>query len=88
MRQSDLFLGLGCLTNSVAQIEEFRAAYLTDTGNLYLYNIRRVDGERLLNAHAVSNSSYGKGLGNTAVALCNESTLEQLDSLLDRKSVV
>ena len=77
----DLFLNLGCLTNSVTQVVELCSANLTLTDNVYLLNVRRVDGEGLLHAASVGNASYGEGLGDSAAVLCNNGTLEHLNSL-------
>ena len=41
-----------------------------------------MDGESLLNAYAVRNSSYSKGLGDSAAMLCNNGSLKELDSFL------
>ena len=41
-----------------------------------------MNGEGLLNTYAVGNTSYGKGLGNSATVLCDNGTLEHLSSFL------
>ena len=40
-----------------------------------------VDGEHLLNTNAVGNAADGEGLGDAAVLLSNDGTLEDLDTL-------
>ena len=78
--RSDLFLNLGSLTHAVTQVVELRAANLTDAGDFNLCYVGRVNGEGLLHAYTVGNTSYGKGLGDTAAVLSDHSTLEKLNS--------
>ena len=77
----DLFLNLGCLTNSVTQIVELSTSYLTLTDNVYLFYVGRVNREGLLYATAVRNTSYRERLGDSAAMLSNDSSFEHLDSL-------
>ena len=79
-KKSDLLLNLGSLTDSVTQIVELRTSYLTDADDVYLLNVGRVEREGLLNAYAVRNSSDREGLGDSAAVLCNNGSLEHLDS--------
>ena len=75
-----IFLNLGSLTNSTAEVVQLSAANLTLTDNVNSYYVGRVKGESLLNATAVSDSSYGKGGGNATLVLCDNSTLVHLNS--------
>ena len=77
----DLFLNLGCLTDSVTQIVELCSSYATLTDNFHLHHVRRMDREGLLHTASVRNASYGKGLGDSAAVLGDNGTLEHLDSL-------
>ena len=77
-RKSDAFLNAGCLTNSIAEIVELSTSDLTDSGNNYLLNVRRVNREGLLNANTVCNAANGEGLGNTAAVLGDNGTFEDL----------
>ena len=43
-------------------------------------NVGGMDGEGLLYTNTVGNTSYGKGLGNSAAVLSDNGTLEHLDS--------
>ena len=81
-KESDLLFNLCCLTNSVTQIVELRAANLRLTEYYNLVNVGRVDREGLLHTYAVGNTSYGEGLGNAAAMSGNNGTLEKLDSFL------
>ena len=76
----EIFLNLRSLTNSSAEVVELSAANLTLTDNVDCYYVGRVNGESLLNAASVSNSSYGKGGGNATLVLCDNSTLVHLNS--------
>ena len=78
---SDKFLNLGALTNSITEIEELGTSNLTASDNLYLLNSGRVDGEGLLNAATVSNVANGEGLGDAATVLADNGTLKNLNSL-------
>lgn len=75
-------LDLSGLADSLAEIVQLSAANLTASYKLYLLNYRRVYRENSLDAAAVSYTSYGKGLVDTAVLLGNNSTLEDLDPRL------
>ena len=77
---SDIFLGLGGLAHSVAQIVELRASDLTAADRLDLLNVGRMDRERLFDAYAVAYSSDGERLGNAAAALRDDGALVDLDS--------
>ena len=76
----EIFLNLRSLTDSSTEVVELSAANLTLTDNVDSYYVGRVNGESLLNAAAVSNSSYGKGGGNATLVLCDNSTLVHLNS--------
>ena len=78
---ADSFLNLGSLTNAVAQVVQLGAANLTVTDDLDLLDGRSVDGEHLLDADAVGQTTNGEGLLDTAVLLGDNGTLEDLDSL-------
>ena len=78
----DLLLNLSRLTNSVAKIVELSATNLRLAEYYDLVNVGGVDGEGLLNAYAVGNSSYGEGLRDSAAVLSDNGTLEELNSLL------
>jgi len=77
----DLLLNLGCLTNAIANVVKLSTSNLTDTNDVDLLHIGRVDGERLLHAATVRNSSDGKGLGDAAAVLGDYGSFEHLDSL-------
>ena len=76
-----LVLNLGILTDLVTQVVQLSASYLTVTNDVDLNNVRGVDGEYLLHAAAVRNTSDGKGLGDAAAVLGDNGTFEHLDSL-------
>ena len=76
-----LFLNLGILTDLVTQVVQLSASYLTVTDDVDLNNVRGVDGEYLLHAAAVGNTSDGKGLGDAAAVLSDNGTFKHLDSL-------
>ena len=78
----DAFLNLGALTNSVAKIVKLSTSNLTNSGCFNLSNVGRVERESLFNAAAVCNTSYGEGLGDSAAALSDYGTLEDLNSFL------
>ena len=78
----DELLDLSALTNSATNVVELRTSDLTVSNNVDLSNVRRMYGEDLLNAYAVSNLSYGEGLGNSAALLSNYGSLEELNSLV------
>ena len=77
----NLFLNLGSLTNSAAQVVQLCTSNLTVTYSLNLNYVGRVDGESLFNAAAVRNSSYSESSGDACTVLSDNSTLEKLDSL-------
>ena len=79
---SDIFLNLRCLTYTVTQIVQLGTSYLTGADGVNLGNVGGVDGESLLNAYAVGNTSYGEGLGDTAAVLSDNGAFEHLDSFL------
>ena len=79
---ADLFLDLGSLTNSVSEVVELSSADLTVSYDLYLVNDRRVERENSLDTAAVSNTSYGESLADTAVLLGDNCSLEDLDTAL------
>jgi len=80
-RRLDLFLNLGCLTNSVTQIVELCSSDLTRTDNVNLFYVRRMDGEGLFYTAAVRNTSNSECLGDPAAVLSYNGTLEHLNSL-------
>lgn len=77
---SDKLFNLSLLTNSLADIVEFSAANFTAAYNYYLRYIGRMKREGFLNTYTVSNASYSKGFGNTAVFLGDNRTFEKLNS--------
>ena len=77
---NDVFLNLGSLTNSAAEVVELSTTNLTLTDNVNSYYVGRVKGERLFNAASVSKSSYGEGRRNATLVLCDNSTLVHLNS--------
>ena len=79
--QLDLFFYLSCFADSVAYIVELCASYFTVADNFDLSNLRGMQRERLFNAYAISNSSYGECLGNTAVSLGDNRSFKELNSL-------
>ena len=80
LRRSDLFFNLGSLTDSLANVVQLCTSDFTDANDVYLLNVRRVDGESLLNTTTVRNTSYSKGFGNTAAVLSDNGSFEKLDS--------
>ena len=76
----EVFLNLGSLTNSATEVVELSAANLTLTDNVNSHNVGRMNGESLLNATAVSDSSYGEGCGDAALVLSDNGTLVHLNS--------
>ncbi len=79
---ADLFLNLSSLTNSVSEVVELSSANLTASYNLYLVNNRRVKREYSFDTATVCNTSYSESLVDSAVLLCNYSTLKDLDTAL------
>ena len=78
---SDLFFDLGSLADSVAQVEQLCASYLTVTDNFDTCNVGRVDRESLFDTATVGNTSYGECLGDAAAALSDNGSVKKLDSL-------
>ena len=78
---SDLFFDLGSLADSVAQVEQLCASYLTVTDNFDTCNVGRVDRESLFDTATVGNTSYGECLGDAATALSDNGSVKKLDSL-------
>ena len=76
-----LFLDLGALADSVAQIVELCTANLTAADDFNLFNVRGMYREGLLHAYTVGYASYGKGLGDSAAVLGNDGAFEKLNSL-------
>ena len=60
--ESDSFLNLCSLTDSVTEIVQLAAANLTVADNLYRSNVRRIYRENTLDAYAVSNTSDSESL--------------------------
>ena len=77
----NLFLNLCTLTNALTDVVELSAANLTGSDEFNLDNVGRMERERLFNAATICNTSYGEGLRDTTAVLCNNGTLEDLDSL-------
>lgn len=78
---SDKFLNLGFLTDSVAEIVELGASNLTASDHVNLNDVRRVNGEGLLNTATVSYAANRECFGDTAAVTCDNSALKHLDSL-------
>ena len=76
-----LLFYLGSLTNAITQIIKLRSADTTVSNKLNLGNVGRMYREYTLYAYAVSNTTYGKGFGDAAVILSDNSTLKYLNSL-------
>ena len=68
-RKLDLLLNLSRLADSTSEIVELRTTNLTLAEYFNLLNVGRMDGEGLLNTYAVRNTSYSKGLGDSAAVL-------------------
>ena len=79
---AELFLNLSSLTNSVSEVIKLSSANLTVSYDLNLVNDRRVKREYSFDTTSVCNTSYSKGLADSAVLLGNYSTLEDLDTAL------
>ena len=73
-------LNLSSLTNSVAEVVELGTSYLTVTNDLYLSYMGRVEGECLLNAATVSNSTNSKCFRDAAAVTSDYCAFEDLDS--------
>ena len=78
----NLGLNLSSLTNSVAEVVQLSSANLTVSNELYLLNCRRMQREYSLNTAAVSYTSNGESLVDSAVLLSDNSTLEHVDTVL------
>ena len=76
----DLFLNLGSLTNSVSQVVQLSASYLTVTDNVDTGYVGGMERESLFHAYTVCYAANGEGLGDTAAVTGDNSTLEHLDS--------
>jgi len=76
----NLLFNLSSLTNSVAEVVELGTSNLTETNDLYLSYMGRVEGEGLLNAAAISYSAHCEGLRDTAAVTCDNCALKDLDS--------
>ena len=79
-RELLLLLNLSRLTNSTSKVVELSTANLTYAVNFNLLNVGRMDRESLLYAYTVRYTSNGKGLRDSASALSDNGTLEQLSS--------
>ena len=76
-----LFLNLRRLTHSATQIVKLSAANLRLAEYYYLIYVGRMKGESLFNTYTGRNASYGKGFGDSAAVLSDNSSLEELNSL-------
>ena len=76
----EIFLNLGSLADSTAEVVQLRTTNLTLTDYVYRNNVGRMKGERLFNATAVSDTSDGEGRGNAALVLCDNGALVHLNS--------
>ena len=76
----DFFLDLSVFTNPVTQIVKLRTANLTVSYYFNSLNVGGVNGEGLFGAYAVGNTSYGEGLGNTAVLSGDDRSFKNLGS--------
>ena len=74
--KSELLLDLGALADSVAQVVELCASYLTDSYDLDLIDVGRMYRESLLYADAVGYTSDGEGFGDSAAVLSDDGSLE------------
>ena len=80
-KNSELLLDLGAFADSVAKVVELCASYFTDSYDLDLVNVRGMYREGLLDADAVRNASDSEGLGDAAAILCDNGSLEDLNTL-------
>ena len=80
VRKSDHFLNLGSLADTAAEVVELSASNLTLADNVNINYVGGVEREGLLNAATIGNTSNGKGLRDSAAMLCNNGTLEHLNS--------
>ena len=79
--KSELFLDLRILADLVAEVIELSASNFTASDNFDLFDVRGMYGEGLFDADTIGNTSYGKGLGNSAAVLRDYSALKELNSL-------
>ena len=78
---SYLLFNLCRLTDAITQIVELAAANTAVADGLDLGNIGGMNRENTLHAYAVGNAADGEGLGNSGAVLCNDGSLENLNSL-------
>ena len=77
-----LLLDAGLLAGQVAQVVDACAAYDTDLVDLDLVDVRRVEGEDTLHAHAVRNLADREHLGLARAYDLDNHTAEALHALL------
>ena len=77
----NLLLDLCSLTEAVAQVVQLCTADLALTDGLDHCNVGRMQGENLLAADAVGNTTNSDGLSDTAVLTSNNGAFENLDTL-------
>ncbi len=77
-----LLLDAGLLAGQVAQVVDACAAYDTDLVDLDLVDVRRVEGEDTLHAHAVRNLADREHLGLARAFDLDNHTAEALHALL------
>src|ERR1700694_3267997 len=79
---SALLLDLRLLTAQLAQVVQLGAAHIAAGGDVDVVDVRRVDGERPLDANAVAFLADGEGLTDAPALPANDDTLEDLDAFL------
>ena len=72
---------LGGLADTVTQVVELGTTDIAVAHSLHLHDRGRVNGEHLLHAHAVGDTTDGEGLLDAAVLLGDDGTLEHLNTL-------
>ena len=76
----DLFLDLGCLTDSVAQVEEFRSANFTSADHFDRLDVGRMEREGLFGPYAVGYAADGESFAYAAVSFGDDRAFEHLRS--------
>ena len=77
---TDIFFNLRSFSDSAAEVVKLSATNLTLADNVNCYYVGRVEGERLLNATTVSDSSYSESRRNACLVTSDNSTLVHLNS--------
>ena len=77
----DSLLDLCGLAEALAQVVQLCTTNLALTDGLDHCNVGRMQGENLLAANAVGNTTDGDGLSNAAVLTCDDSAFENLNTL-------